>query len=195
MSEDAPVADAATPAADAASQDQVEAKPPRTYTQEEFDRVIGKVRSEERSKFGDYDDLKERASRYDEIAESAKTQEERLQESLANRERELEDLRRTHQETLVRSAATLVGGKLGVVDPEAVTKLLDWSQIEYDESGQPTNVDELVQALVADKSYLTAKPSNGPTFDGGARQPAPLTSEDPKEVLGHGLLQHLQGQG
>jgi ribosomal protein L22 len=32
--------------------------PAKTFTQEDFDRAIGKVRSEERAKFKDYDDLK-----------------------------------------------------------------------------------------------------------------------------------------
>ena len=190
MSEDAQAVEAT--AAEAAPQEQEqEPKEPRTYTQEDFDRVVGKIRSEERARFADYNDLREKAERYDELAEQGKSAEQKLQESLANRERELEDLRRTHQETLVGSAAALAGGKLGVVDPEAVTKLLDWSQIEYDESGRPTNVDDLVKALVAEKPYLTAKPSNGPTFDGGARRPAPVTSDDPKEALGAALLQHL----
>jgi hypothetical protein len=166
VSEDAPVSEETTPPAETQTPEA-----PRSYTQEDFDRVIGRTRSEERAKFADYETLKEKAERYDEAANAAKTAEERLQEQLADRERELEQLRTSQREAVVNSAIGQAASKLGVVDLDAATKLIDRSALEFDDSGSPRNVEQLVEGLVKDKPYLAAKPAA--SFDGGVRTPAP----------------------
>jgi hypothetical protein len=130
VSEDAPVSEETTPPAETQTPEA-----PRSYTQEDFDRVIGRTRSEERAKFADYETLKEKAERYDEAANAAKTAEERLQEQLADRERELEQLRTSQREAVVNSAIGQAASKLGVVDLDAATKLIDRSALEFDDSG------------------------------------------------------------
>jgi hypothetical protein len=197
VSQDAPAAEATSSAAEQQAPSSENQTPqdkggqePRTYTQEEFDRVIGKVRSEERAKFADFDQYREKAERYDEIAEAAKTQEERLQESLANRERETEELRSRLQDLLVGSALEREAAKVGFNNPATAKKLVDWSELEYDDNGEPTNAADLVASLAEREPYLTAKrPAS--SFDGGSRTPAPK-SDDPKTALGLGLLQHLE---
>jgi hypothetical protein len=82
-----------------------------------------------------------------------------LQEQLADRERELEQLRSSHRQALViNSAIGQSASKLGVVDLDAATKLIDRSALEFDDSGNPQNVEQLVEGLVQDKPYLAAKP-------------------------------------
>ena len=49
---------------------------PRTFTQEEVDSLMGKVRRETRGQFADYDELKERAARADEAEDARKRAEE-----------------------------------------------------------------------------------------------------------------------
>lgn len=190
MSEDAPVTAApegdATPPAETQTPDA-----PRTYSQDDYDRTIGRIRSEERAKYADYETLKEKAERYDEAANAAKTAEEKLQEQLADRERELEQLRTSQREAVINSAIGQAASKLGVVDLDAATKLIDRSALEFDDSGAPQNVEQLVEGLVQDKPYLAAKPAAG-SFDGGVRTPAPQTTDDPKTALGLGLLHHLE---
>lgn len=49
-------------------------------TQEELDRIISTRLERERQKFGDYDDLKAKASKYDEAQEAAKSELEKANE-------------------------------------------------------------------------------------------------------------------
>jgi hypothetical protein len=189
VSEDAPETEVSTPPAETQTPDA-----PRSYTQEDFDRVIGRTRSEERAKFADYETLKEKAERYDEAANAAKTAEERLQEQLADRERELEQLRTSTREATIRSSITAAASRKGIVDPDAAVKLIDATGIEFDDNGEPQNVDQLVDALVQDKQYLLGKPAPA-SFDGGVRTPpTPQTTDDPKAAIGAGLFEFLQSQ-
>jgi hypothetical protein len=160
-------------------------------TQDELDRVLRDRLTRERQKYQGYDEYREKAERYDEIADAAKTSEEKLQEQLADRERELEQLRSSHRQALVSSAIAQSASKLGVVDTDAAIKLIDQDALEFDDSGNPKNIEQLVQGLVQDKPYLAPKSPAG-SFDGGVRTPAPQTTDDPKTALGLGLLQHLE---
>lgn len=69
-------ADAASPAPDAAQQQ----GQPKTFTQEELDRVVSDRLSRERGKFADYNDLKAKAAEYDKAQDAAKTAEQRAAE-------------------------------------------------------------------------------------------------------------------
>ena len=66
---------------------------PKTFTQDEVNELMGKVRRETREKFADYDDLAKKAKAYDEAQEAAKTELEKAQEAAAKAEKELESLR------------------------------------------------------------------------------------------------------
>ena len=66
---------------------------PRTFTQEEVNELMGKVRREVTGKFPDYEELKEKAAAYDEAQEKAKTELEKAQEAAAKANEELSALR------------------------------------------------------------------------------------------------------
>ena len=66
---------------------------PRTFTQEEVNEMMGKVRRETREKFADYDELAKKAKAYDEAQEAAKTELEKAQEAAAKANEELSALR------------------------------------------------------------------------------------------------------
>lgn len=57
---------------------------PKTFTQEEVNELMGKVRREVTGKYADYDALKEKAAAYDEAQEAAKTEGERDKEAIAS---------------------------------------------------------------------------------------------------------------
>lgn len=57
----------------------------KNFTQEEVNELMGKLRRETKSKYADYDSLKEKAAKLDEIEEAQKTSEEKLQERLTSR--------------------------------------------------------------------------------------------------------------
>lgn len=63
--------------------------PKKTFTQEDFDRAIGKVRAEERKKFADYDELKAKVAEFGGIREELdRLKEERELEGKSAAERE-----------------------------------------------------------------------------------------------------------
>lgn len=62
------------------TQTQTEPAAPRTFTQEEVDALMGKVRRETRERFADYDALKAKADRYDELEEASKSALERAKD-------------------------------------------------------------------------------------------------------------------
>lgn len=57
----------------------------KSFTQEEVNELMGKLRRETKSKYADYDSLKEKAAKLDELEEAQKTSEEKLQERLTSR--------------------------------------------------------------------------------------------------------------
>lgn len=73
-------------------------------------------------------------------------------------------------ERVVRYEVERQASKLGIIDPEAASKLMDWSELEYDESGNPTNAEKLLEKLLKHKPYLAPKqetPANNPPARGG----------------------------
>lgn len=71
------------------------------------------------------------------------------------------------QELLTRQAVASVATRLKIVDPDAAYALMDRSLITI-QDGKPTNIDELLTALVKAKPYLLPPPASS----GGAANPA-----------------------
>lgn len=66
---------------------------PKTFTQEEVNEMMGKVRRETREKYADYDELSKKAKAYDEAQEAAKTELEKAQEAAAKAKAEADALK------------------------------------------------------------------------------------------------------
>lgn len=79
------------------------------------------------------------------------------------------------QERIVRYEVEKEAGKLGIIDPDAATKLLDWSQIEYEEDGTPKNADKLLAALVKQRPWL--KPAQASPETEKTEQNAPAAAQ------------------
>jgi hypothetical protein len=92
-------------------------------------------------------------------AENAKLSEsEKLTKRAAQLEAELEAERLDRRDTINRYEVQLQASKLGIVDPDAAVKLLDWATVEYREDGSPKNIDQALAALVKAKPYLVGAP-------------------------------------
>lgn len=150
---------------------------PKTFTQEELDRIVGERLARERSKLGDVDDLRRKAAEYDKLSEAQKTELEKAvdrtrQETektvrAEERDRWLSVLRRSE----VRAAAA---GKLA--DPEDAVRFLDLDTLEVDDEGRldEKKVAAAIDELVKTKPYLGANGTRQRTdFDAGPRTPAP----------------------
>lgn len=65
----------------------------RTFTQTEMDAIIGERLSRERSKYADYDSLKEKAAQFDETQEKGKTELQKAIEKSDALQKELDKLK------------------------------------------------------------------------------------------------------
>lgn len=94
---------------------------PKTFTQDEVNELMGKVRRETREKYADYDDLAKKAKAYDDAQEAAKSELEKAQEAAAAAKAEADALRaeKAHAQLVAKvSAATGVPASLISGDDE-----------------------------------------------------------------------------
>lgn len=128
-----------------------EFKPPAN--QAALDRIISDRLARERSKYGDYDELKAKADELDQEKAKNASDLEKAQGRVKELEGKTGELEGTLKTERIRSAVVSAGtGK--VVDPDAAATLIDGRALEFDDDGKPTNVDTLLDALVKDKPYL-----------------------------------------
>jgi hypothetical protein len=84
-----------------------------------------------------------------------------LQAKVAELERQAQVREREQQERVIRYEVMLKASGLGVIDPDAAVKLMDWSALEFDEGGQPKNLEKVLRDLVKAKPYLVKPPAQG----------------------------------
>lgn len=109
------------------------------------------------------------------------SEKEKLEKKLADLQRSHDDAARAHQERIINYEVQLKAAQLGIADPSDAVKLLDWSEIEYDDNGSPTNVQELLKSLLKAKPYLAAQTKTTPT-SGGATNPPRSASTAPQAL-------------
>lgn len=77
-----------------------------------------------------------------------------------------------------------------IIDADAAAKLIDWSKLEFDDAGMPTNADKLLKGLAESKPYLVSQSPNGTnggtaasppirSTGGGATNPSSVASREP----------------
>ena len=93
-------------------------------------------------------------------AEDAKLDDlQRAQKQAAEWQQKHADTTRAMQERIVGYEIQLQASRLNIIDPDAAVKLLDWTQLEYDEDGVPTNAAKVLADLAKAKPYLVAQSS------------------------------------
>lgn len=97
---------------------------------------------------------------------------ERAQKQAAEWQQKHADTTRAMQERIIGLTIQLQASKLNIIDADAAVKLMDWSQLEFDDDGTPTNADKVLADLVTARPYLVAAPSQtapaGTTATGNA---------------------------
>ena len=73
----------------------------------------------------------------------------------------MEAERLDRRDTVNRYEVRLQASRLGIVDPEAAEKLLDWAAVEYDDHGSPKNLEKALQ-----QSREPATLAGGPAASG-----------------------------
>lgn len=75
----------------------------RTFTQEELNAIVGERISKEKSKYADYESLKEKAAKFDELEQKNKSALEKANEAAASYKKELEELKKTNSIKEIRA--------------------------------------------------------------------------------------------
>lgn len=78
------------------------------------------------------------------------------QQKLEQRAAEAEAARDAYKARIASYAVQLAAQKLGIIDPELATLAIA-GRLQYGEDGQPTNAEELLTALAAQKPYLVGQ--------------------------------------
>ena len=124
------------------------------FTQEDVNSMMGKVRSEERAKYLDYDKLKERAAVADKLEKANLTKEERTTQEAATWQRKAIDSEARIADMAIRADIRVQAALQGIIDPDAAVALIDRSGIVYSEEEGVKGVAEALTALVTAKPYL-----------------------------------------
>lgn len=75
----------------------------RIFSQADVDKIVMERLQRERQKYGDYDSLKDKASKYDQLEEASKTELQKATEKAAKLQKELDSLKQAETIRQVRS--------------------------------------------------------------------------------------------
>lgn len=111
-------------------------------------------------------------------AEDAKlSDEQRLSKRAADLEAELAQERQIAQDRTNRYEVQLLASRIGIVDPDAAVKLLDWSSLDYAEDGRPQDIEAALRQLIEDRPYLARQTDERPRqAQGSPTNPATRTT-------------------
>jgi len=116
-----------------------------------------------RLKAKELDDLKAQ------LEQQSLSEKEKLERKLADLQKTHADELRKNQEVVLRYEMQTIATTLGIINPAIALRLVDMDKIEYDDSGHPTNVKKLLEAVLKENPYLVQR--NAPT-SGGATNPS-----------------------
>lgn len=127
-------------------------EPPKTYTQDDINKIIEKRLNRERKTW--------KKQVEDERVKAQMTTEEKLKTEKAEAENKANEAIVKANQRLVKSEILNKAADLGVIDTDAAYRLLDKDDIEIDDDGNITGVEEAVKALITAKPYLIKKTSS-----------------------------------
>lgn len=123
-------------------------------------------------------DLREKAAKAKEYeANKSKEEEARLLEQKKFEElagktaKERDEWKNKHSQAVIDGKLIAEASKRGIVDPDAVTKLLDRSKVKINDDGSVEGLTEALDALVKDRPYLVGKNQPIKPTGGGSNPP------------------------
>lgn len=154
-----------TPPDNGASQSQIDTS---KWTQADWDKVYSDPNLYTNPRFKSLNESAKKARELE--AAQKKAEEETLTknkqfEELANKKgQEAEQWKQQATEAKIDNNIGFKAAQLGALDVEAVTKLIDRTNIKIDESGNITGVAEALEALAKSKAYLFGKGNGAPNL-------------------------------
>jgi len=113
---------------------------------------------------------KELQAKLDEINAASMSEAEKLQKKLSDLEKLANEREAGLKSTTLRLNVEREARKLNIVDEDAAYRLIDQSRVEFDGSGNPSNVAALLTELTKSKPWLLAQPGAG-SSSGSAGNP------------------------
>ena len=135
------------------SQDEVN-KIIKGRSERELQRMLGEIG------FQSIDELKTLVKQKKEHEDAEKSELQKAQERAAALEKEKETLLASQKTRTAQYDVAVKAAKLGIVDPDAAYRLMDQGKIEFDDAGNPTNTEVLLQDLIKNKPYLVGSGSS-----------------------------------
>jgi hypothetical protein len=169
----APVSTA--PASAAAEAAPPPAAEPRTFSQEEVNRIVKDRLATAEPK---YAELRDKAAKFEELEAASQSELEKAQSAATKAEQERDDAIQRANQTLVKAAVIAEAAKQGAIDPDAVVALMPSNVVTIGDDGQVTGATEAVKSLLESKTYLVGEPTPAGPGDGGARTPVAAPSLD-----------------
>ncbi|MFD1135587.1 phage scaffolding protein [Paenibacillus urinalis] len=156
-------------------------QPPKTFTQDEVDRLITDRLSRERKKYGDYDDLKTKLTEFEQAEEERKKAEmsahERLEAEKAEALKAADEAKAERDQALTAANQRLIKAEFRALARELnvrkdaiddALKLADLSAVTVDDEGNAVGVEDVVKALIENKPFLVEQTKSKPDPIGGA---------------------------
>lgn len=143
----------------------------RKFSQVDVDRMISdRLARDRRDRPSDEEitDLRAAKTELDEIKSAGASELEKAQQRAEAAEKARDDALATAKATRLETAILAEASKSDrkVVDPKAVLSLIDRKALTLDDDGNPTNIAEAMDSLLADKTYLVG--TGGTTRTNGA---------------------------
>lgn len=134
---------------------------PQTFTQDEVDKIVSRRLARERRQERDAlreeirRELEEEVNRTQaEEAEEYKPLYESEREKREKAEREAQEAEERARQKLTRAAILEAATGQNFIAPHDAYRFVDFEEVEYDEDGDPLNVDDLVSSIAESHAYL-----------------------------------------
>lgn len=160
----------------------------KSFTQEDVDRIVKDRVTRERAKYGDYNDLKTKASRLDEIETANASEQEKAVKAARDEATKAE--RERSNAVLARAEARALAAEADFQDPTDAVAFLKLADVKVDEDGQ-VDADEIRSQLkdLADKKpyLLKAKAETTATQAGIGVVGTQQFDDSPRGLIAAGL--------
>ena len=113
-------------------------------------------------------ELKALRGKVKEFEDAQKSEGEKAAERIAELERDSASKDERIQALTIRGAFSKTAREAGALYPDDAYKLADLSKVEYNEDGEPTNLDAIVEDLKANRPAMFGQ-ERPPSFEGGRR--------------------------
>ena len=124
-------------------------------------------------------------------AEKQVLAQKKLEQQLADHQSQNSGLLRQLQEARITNEVFKQASKLSIIDVDAASRLIDGSRIEYDDNGNPTNVEVLLKDLAKARPWLVGKQQV--QSSGGATNPSRSQTSGPQTLTKEYVHKILQG--